>query len=74
MDNQEESISDHDEKTIIIEWVLELQATEQDLDELGNYCSNAKFLYMTKSFVDKIINGKSMIFITFCCMYEFMNV
>lgn len=42
----------------VIAWMLDFQTIKQEFGDLRKYCSNARFVYMTKSFVDKIITGK----------------
>ena len=49
-----------DKTTVSLEWVLDSQTTKKELGRLENYCSNADIVYMTKSFVDKIISGENV--------------
>ena len=46
-------------KTVSLEWVLDMHTTKQALGRLESYCLNADVVYMTKSFVDKILSGKT---------------
>lgn len=53
------SVSDvSNNKKFIMEWVLDFETAKQDSGVIGDYCSNANSIFMTKSFVNKIINGK----------------
>ena len=63
--SQEELVPDVNTKTVSLEWVLDMHITKQALGRLESYCLNADVFYMTKSFVDKILSGKTFTFSSF---------
>jgi len=59
--NQEALVPDMDTKTVSLEWVLDMHTTKQALGRLEDYCLNADVVYMTKSFVDKILSDETVV-------------